>query len=97
MGKVYNLLSKALGSLGVAVLIAAWISASCQNTFANGLGIDQQDTAKCSMPNQIVCQNNDIINPTDCNKDTKDAGCDQEDTLCICRFSMVQLDCTCGY
>lgn len=97
MGKVYDFLSKTTGCVAVSLIITAWISAFSQIAWAiDPLG-DGTDIAACSTPNQIVCQNNDPNNPTDCNEDTKGVPCDQQDAICHCRFSMVQLDCTCGY
>lgn len=51
----------------------------------------------CSDSNGQQCTNNSSTDPTDCSADTKDKVCDKKDNKCVCRFSKVKLDCTCGY
>ena len=55
------------------------------------------EIAKCSNPNDVVCQNDDPINPTKCTNNTKGLRCDKEDFNCVCRYSKFVYECTCGY
>lgn len=58
-------------------------------------GVDE--AAKCSIPNNVVCQNNDPINPTKWNDETREKHCNTEDFNCVCRYSKFVYECTCGY
>jgi hypothetical protein len=54
-------------------------------------------TSACSSPNTVTCTDNSTTNPTDCNSATKGVVCDTADSNCKCRFSRVQVTCSCGY